>query len=176
MTWTLQHWACVWAAVRWQDLTHWTSRVSQVESKVWMFSPTALCVVEDRKLLEEMWLGLVILSGAPWSLCWCPSLLLSFLQLSIQTAVGRGTGTLWRHVTVRLDWRGMGSWQWLLNLSPIRRCTRKVICSQELMSRPANCLTIAGLANLGMSKGKTMIGGQGEWKEVTGCFNREKDL
>ena len=82
---------------------------------------------------------------------------------------------LWRHVTVRLDWRGMGSWQWLLNLSPIRRCIGKVICSQELMSRPAKCLT-TGLAKLGMSKGKTMIGGQGGWKEVNGCFNREKDL
>lgn len=175
MSWKLQHGACVWAAGRWRDLTHWPCRASQVESQVRVFSPTAPGVVEGRELLEEMWLGLVIISGAPWSLCWCPSLLLSFSQLSIQTALGRGTGTLWRRVTVRLDWRGMGSWQWLLNLSPIRRCIRKVICSQELMSRPANCLTTS-LAKLGMSKGKAMIGGQRGWKEVNGCFNLEKYL
>lgn len=69
----------------------------------------------------------------------------------------------------------MGSWRLLLNLSLIRRCIRKVICSQELMSRPANCLR-TGLAKLGMSKGKAMIGGQGGWKEVNSCFNLEKDL
>ena len=120
--------------------------------------------------------------AGPGDYFWCSliSVLVSepvaeFLTALNPDCLGRGTGTLWRRVTVRLDWRGMGSWQWLLNLSPIRRCIRKVICSQELMSRPANCLTTS-LAKLGMSKGKAMIGGQGGWKEVNGCFNLEKDL
>lgn len=146
----------VWSTGRWQDLTHWTSRASQVESGV------SVCLILQhfvylkienclRKCGWAWWLFLVLLDlcAGVRACCWC----LTALNPDCFRKRHRDFMEAC-YCQVGLAWNG--SWRLLLNLSLIRRCIRKVICSQELMSRPANCLRTV-LAKLGMSKGKAMI-------------------